>query len=124
LSVFIILNEFVSGGRIMLENMTEKENQFIEELLNWKDKKESLTSIYSYFFLLFGVFLIVFTIYNLFTELTDSMIIWLGIPGFLTGIFFILLYIILQRRIREMKVLSSIIKKWKNSLRKTEKEMR
>ena len=95
----------------MLENMTEKENQFIDELLNWKDKKESLSIIYSYFFLLFGVFLIVFTIYHLFTELTDTMIFWLGIPGFLTGIFFILLYIILQRRIREMKILSSIIKK-------------
>lgn len=95
-------------------DFTKKEKEFIDELVHWERKKSSYVNFYSFFFLFFGVFLIVLSIYSLFNFLVDDIIFWIGIPGILTGIFFILLHIILQRRIKEMKTLSSIIKKMEN----------
>ena len=92
-------------------DFTKQEKEFIDELIHWENKKSRYVIFYSYFFLFFGTLLIVLTIYALFNYLVDDIIFWIGVPGFLTGIFFILLHIVLQRRIKEMKILSSVVKK-------------
>ncbi len=67
--------------------------------------------IIAWLFLIIGAMIIVATIFSLFGEIDDTLILYTGLPGFITGILFLLLFIALRKRIAEIDTMASILKK-------------
>lgn len=91
--------------------LSEEEDQFVHELLTWDQTLRSKEWVFYNLLLILGGLVIVVVAFLTVQHLNDKTALWVTVPGFLTGILLIGLYIIGVRRIKERRLVASVLKK-------------
>ncbi len=94
----------------MPSKLTEAESKMAESILR-SSRLTKPMQIIAWLFLVIGGMIIVATIFSLFGEINDTLVLYTGLPGFTTGILFLLLFMALRKRIAEINTMASILKK-------------
>ncbi|MDZ7289667.1 MAG: hypothetical protein ONB44_10785 [candidate division KSB1 bacterium] len=95
----------------MNERLKADEEKFIHELLAWDAQRRPMEWILGNVALfLGGVMILVIGIFTI-RHLTDRLILLITVPGFISGILFVGLYIFISNRIKERRRMASILKK-------------
>jgi len=91
--------------------LNEEEDQFVHKLLTWDQTLRSKESVFYNLLLISGGIVIVVVAFLTVQHLNDRTVLWVTVPGFLTGVLLIGLYIIGMRRIKERRLVASVLKK-------------
>ena len=95
----------------MKPELTEQEDRFVREVLEWDIRRRaSEWFLYSLLLIVGGgvfVFVAVFTLQHL----NDRTAMWVTLPGSLSAILFAVLYVSGERRIKERRLLASVLRK-------------
>jgi hypothetical protein len=96
---------------MMASALSRADEEVVRELLNWDDGKRSSDWLLCNAALIVAGLVIVaaaaFTLMNM----TDRVILTVLVPGFVVGLFFVGLYVLGGRRVRERHRLASVIRK-------------
>lgn len=95
----------------MKTKLSEEEDQFVDELLTRDQRLRPKESVFYNLLLISGGLIIVVVAFLTVQHLNDKTALWVTVPGFLTGILLIGLYIIGMRRIKERRLVASVLKK-------------
>jgi len=99
----------------MEEKLKIEEEQFIRDLLDWDVRQRPAEWILSNLALILGVIVILVTGIFTIRHLTDRLILWVTVPGFVLGILFVGFYQFASKRVKERHQMSSILKKLRAS---------
>jgi hypothetical protein len=93
--------------------LSRADEEVVRELLNWDDDKRSSDWLLCNVALIVaGAVIIAAAVFTL-MNLTDHVILTVLVPGFVVGLFFVGLYVLGGRRVRERHRLASIVRKLK-----------
>ena len=95
----------------MRSDLNEQERQFVDELLKWDQKDRPGQWVLCHIFLILGGIVFVAAAILTVQNLNDRTILWVMLPGTLIAIAFFVLYIVGERRIRERKLMASVLRK-------------
>lgn len=100
----------------MVGNLSKDDEQFIHDLLQWDSKRRSIDWILCNFALILaGAIIVTASLATLF-NLNDRMIFSILVPGIVIGLFFVGLYVLVGRRIKERHRIALIMKKFMSTI--------
>jgi hypothetical protein len=95
--------------------LSRTDEEVVRELLTWDEGKRSSDWLLCNISLIIaGVVIIAAAAFTL-GHITDHVILTVLVPGFVVGLFFVGLYVLGGRRVRERHRLASIVRKLKNT---------
>jgi hypothetical protein len=94
-----------------MNNLTPLEEKQLQSLLNNQRRDIRSLNITSNLFLVFGGLLLIGTAFYLLKNPTDSAAYFVGLPNFVGGMLLILAYVLLSRRVIQLKQLNSLLLK-------------
>jgi hypothetical protein len=95
----------------MMNNLTPPEEKQLQSLLNNQRRDIRSLNITSNLFLVFAGLLLIGTAFYLLKNLTDSAAYFVGLPNFVGGMLLIVAYVLLSRRVIQLKQLNSLLSK-------------
>ena len=95
----------------MAETLKSDEEQFVRDLLAWDARQRPTEWILSNLALVLGAVVILVTCIYTLRHLTDRLIFWVTVPGFVMGILFVGIYFFAGKRVKERHRMASILKK-------------
>jgi hypothetical protein len=95
----------------MDELLKMDEKQFIRDLLSWDERQRPMEWILSNLALVLGVVVVLVTCIYTLRHLTDRLIFWVTVPGFVVGVLFVGFYFFAGKRVKERHRMASILKK-------------
>lgn len=95
----------------MDEKLKADEEQFVRELLAWDERQRPMEWILSNLALVLGAVVILVTCIYTLRHLTDGLIFWVTVPGFVMGILFVGFYFFAGKRVKERHRMALILKK-------------
>ncbi|OYD14406.1 hypothetical protein CH333_07980 [candidate division WOR-3 bacterium JGI_Cruoil_03_44_89] len=95
----------------METKLNKEEEGLVHELLTWDRTRRHIESIFCRLFLTLGGVIIVIVGFFTVQHLNDRIILWVTVPGFLIGLFLVGLYIEREHRLRERRLVASVLKK-------------
>lgn len=96
---------------IMIPSLTPEEESYLQELLGSRSRGIPTLAITANLLLLIGGLMIVGTALFLAQHLTDAVVYSVGLPNFIGGLLLIVGYIVVSRRVAQMKKLTSVLSK-------------
>ena len=91
--------------------LSEADRRFVDDLLRWDASRRQLDSLLSQIVLVMAGVLIVGAIAFTIVRLNDATVFGVLVPGLLTGLFLLGLYVLNDRRVRERRRLAEIVRK-------------
>lgn len=95
----------------MNTQLENDEKDFVRDLLAWEQRRRPLEWLLSNLALVLGGVVILVTIVYTLRHLTDRLVFWVTIPGFLLGAVFVGVYYWGSKRIKERHRVAIILKK-------------
>jgi hypothetical protein len=95
----------------MKDHLSESDEQFIHDLLQWNSRRRTVDLILCNFALIVAGAIIIIAALSTLARLTDQRIVGILVPGFIIGLLFVDLYIILCKRIKERHRIALIMEK-------------
>ncbi|MCG3118263.1 MAG: hypothetical protein ALAOOOJD_00431 [bacterium] len=95
----------------MAESLKMDEKQFVQDLLAWDERQRPMEWLLSNLALVLGVVVVLVTIIYTLRHLTDRLIFWVTVPGFVVGVLFVGFYFFAGKRVKERHRMASILKK-------------
>lgn len=95
----------------MNTKLENDEKEFVRELLAWEERRRPVEWLLSNLSLMLGGVVILVTIVYTLRHLTDRLVFWVTIPGFLLGLVFVGIYYFGNKRIKERHRLAIILRK-------------
>ncbi len=95
----------------MDEKLKMDAEQFIHDLLAWDVRRRPMEWVLSNLALFLGAVVILVTGIFTIRHLTDRLILWVTVPGFVLGILFVGLYMFAGKRVKERHRMALILKK-------------
>ena len=95
----------------MMNNLTQQEEKELQTLLNNQRRDIHSLNITANLLLVFGGLFLVGTAFYLLKHLTDDAAYFVGAPNFVGGMLLIVGYILLSRKVIQLKQLNSILSK-------------
>jgi hypothetical protein len=95
----------------MDEKLKIEEEQFIRDLLAWDAQHRPVEWVLSNTALVLGVVVILVTCVYTLRHLTDRLIFWVTVPGFVLGVLFVGIYFFAGKRVKERHRMALILKK-------------
>ena len=95
----------------MKSNLTPQEEKQLQTLLNNQRRDIRSLNITANLFLIFGGLFLVGTAFYLLKHLMDNVAYFVGLPNFVGGMLLIVGYLLLSRRVTQLKQLNSILLK-------------
>ena len=99
----------------MRVELSDQEEQFVRKIVDWDLNRRRAESFVCSLFLFLGGAIIVFAAYITVQHLSDRTALSITVPGFLLGLVLIGLYLIVGRRIRERRLVASVLKKLRSA---------
>ncbi|MBN1327289.1 MAG: hypothetical protein JW996_05005 [Candidatus Cloacimonetes bacterium] len=94
-----------------MKDFNKRELKLIKELLSWDKSRKSTEVIFFNILLFLGMVLIIFSTYYYVRYIKDQFILWISLPGFLSGLLFVWFYIIGRKRFSEKEKLAELLQK-------------
>ncbi|NUM77930.1 hypothetical protein HUU40_26510 [candidate division KSB1 bacterium] len=95
----------------MNTKLENDENEFVRELLAWEERRRPVEWLLSNLSLVLGGVVILVTIVYTLRHLTDRLIFWVTVPGFVLGLAFVGIYFFTGKRLKERHRVAMILKK-------------
>ncbi|KAA0230173.1 hypothetical protein EDS67_08195 [candidate division KSB1 bacterium] len=95
----------------MNTKLENDEQDFVRDLLAWEQRRRPLEWLLSNLALVLGGVVILVTIFYTLRHLTDRLVFWVTVPGFLLGVVFVGIYYFGGKRIKERHRVAVILKK-------------
>jgi hypothetical protein len=100
----------------MASALTTPDKEVVHELLSWDDgRRASEWLLCNLALVIAGVVILAAAVFTLF-HMTDRVIFTVLVPGFVVGLFFVGLYVLGGRRVRERHRLASVIRKLRDGV--------
>ena len=100
----------------MSGTLSRTDEEVVRELLSWDDGKRSSDWLLCNIALIIaGVVIVAAGAFTL-RHMTDHVVLTVLVPGFVVGLFFVGLYVLGGRRLRERHRLASIVRKLKDAV--------
>jgi hypothetical protein len=105
------MNDPLGKGESAMKKLNEDELRFVRNLLTWDQMRRTADGIYCYFFLLCGGIILAAVAFLSVRYLNDRTALWFTVPGFSLGLILIGAYIMAERRLKERRIIASVLKK-------------
>ena len=95
----------------MKNNLTPQEEKQLQALLNSQRRDIRSFNITANLFLIFGGLFLIGTAFYLLQHFTDNAAYFVGLPNFVGGMLLIVSYVLLSRKVSQLKQLNSLLLK-------------
>jgi len=95
----------------MAQELTHAEDRYVENLLSWDRHRRRADGWLCLSLLVLGGLVVVIFAFLTLRSLTDRTALTMTVPGFVAGIALIVLYLQLEQRMQERRLIASVLRK-------------